>query len=248
MVRHCAFDLVGRPGPVGAGYVAPGDLGEHVGLDPSGCDGVAGHAFFSEIGGERFGDAVDRGLAARVQRMVRHSQQPGRDGRRQNESAAWFAVGVCVLTDEELRSHVEAEDEVEAVLGDVLGPVEALRARVGDDDVNLPKVRLGRVKQLRDLGHLGHVRLNGNRFAPRLFNLRDHLLGRRLPLDVVDDDGCLACSELNRNASSDTSTRSGDESDFPAQVGGKRGSVPVGSSIRMSVQASVGGCDVHGVW
>lgn len=221
MVRHRAFDRVGGPGPVGPRDVAPGDLGEHVGLDPSGRDGVAGHSLFAEIGGEGFGDAVDGRFAARVERVVRHPQQPRRDRRHENEPAARFAVGVCVLPDEELRPHVEAEDEVEALLGHVLGPVEAFRARVGDDDVNLPKVRLGRVEQLRDLWHLGHIRLYGNRFAPQLFDLPDHLLCRRLTLDVIDDDGCLACSELYSNASSDAPTRSRDQSNLSAQVRGK---------------------------
>ena len=223
MVRHGAFDRVRRPGAVGPGDVAPGHLGEHVGLDPAGSDGVARHALFAEIGGEGFGDAVDGRFAARVERVVRHPQQPGRDGRHENESAARFAVGVRVLTDEELRPHVEAEDKVEALLGDVLGPVEALRARVGDDDIDFPKVRLGRVEQLRDLWHFGHVRLHGNRFAPEPFNLPDHFLGCRLTFDVVDDDGCLPCSELNGNARSDAPARSSDQSNFSAQIGGTWG-------------------------
>ncbi len=59
LIRHGILNGTSRPGTIGARDISPSDLGEHVGLDASRSNGITGHAFLPEVGGESLGDAVD---------------------------------------------------------------------------------------------------------------------------------------------------------------------------------------------
>ncbi len=137
--------------------------------------------------------------------MVGNAQEPGRDGRHEDQPSARLAVLVRMLTDEELGAKIEAEDEIEALLGDVFGLVKRFGSGIGYDDVDFAIAGDSGVEQSSDVGHLGNVRLHGDGLATEAFDLADNIIGGRFTFDVVDDNGGFACSKLNGDACSDSS-------------------------------------------
>lgn len=122
-------------------------------------------------------------------------------------------------------------------LGNVLGPVKAFHARAGDDDDNIPKVRLDRVERLRGLWHLEHVCLHDDRFVPQLFNVRDHLLSRRLSHALVTmTDALRSFSSVIMPGLRCICSR--DQSNFAAHVGGRGGCVSLEVSFKPSAEVS----------
>ena len=74
----------------GAGRIMPGVVGEHVGLDAAGCDGVDGDALWACVGGEGAGEPFDGRFGAGVQRVVLHAGHVGRDRGHEDYAAALY--------------------------------------------------------------------------------------------------------------------------------------------------------------
>lgn len=196
---------------VAAGDVVPRVGVEHVGLDTAGSDGVAGYVLLAAVNGEGAGEALDGGLGAGVQGVVGDAGHLGGDGRGQDDAAAAAAVLEGVLGDEELAAAVEVEDLVEELGGDLGLLAPDLHARVGDDNVDVAKVLNGALEERRHLGGDGDVSLHGDRLGAHLLQGRNHLLGGRGALGVVDHDGSAALTQLHGNTPADTATGTGDQ-------------------------------------
>ncbi len=124
-----------------------------------------------------------------------------------------------MLADEELRAQVQPEDEVEALLGDVLGLVEGLHPAVRADDVDFPKVRHGGVEEARDFGHFGDVGLDRDGAGAQGGDLVADACRAVEAFDVVDDDGGAAGAEFEGDARADAAGGAGYEGDFAGEGG-----------------------------
>lgn len=139
--------------------------GKHIGLDPTGRNGIDGNSLGARIRREATRKGLDGGLGPPVDGVVGHIGDGGGDGRHEDDAATPRDVAEGVLRDEELGARVEAEDGVEVGLGDVLLGAEDLAAGVGDDDVEAAEVRERLVEEGADLGHFGDVGADRDRFA-----------------------------------------------------------------------------------
>lgn len=196
---------------VAAGDVVPRVGVEHVGLDAAGGDGVAGDVLLAAVDGEGAGEALDGSLGAGVEGVVGDAGHLGGNGRGQDDAAPAAAVLEGVLGDEELAAAVEVEDLVEELRGHLGLLAPDLHARVGDDNVQVAKVLHG---ALEERGHLGgdrDVGLHGDRLGAHLLQGRDHLLGGRGALGVVDHDVGAALAQLHGDTPADTATGTGDQ-------------------------------------
>ena len=227
VTRHGALDPLRAPLRRRPRDILPRDLGEHIALDATGSDGINRNTLLAEILGEALRDAIDGGLGAGIEGVVRDADEAGGDAGHEDDAAAGLAVAVGVLGDEELGAEVEAEDEVEAGLGDVLGPVEALHARVGADDVDAAEVRQRGLEEPRDLGDPRHVGLDGDGARARGLDLPHDARGVVEAFDVVDHDGGAAGAEFEGDAGADAAGGAGHEGDFAGEggegVGGEGG-------------------------
>lgn len=197
----------------------PGVLGEHVGLDPTGRNGVDGDGLVAAVGGEAAGEAFDGGLGTGVDGVVRDSGHGGCDGGHEDYTATVSNVAVSVLSDEELRASIEIEDAIVIFLRDVLLGAEDFGAGIGDDDVDAAEVREGLGEERGDLRDFGDVGLDGDRFAAVGFNLRDNFVGRCRAVGVVDDNGGAAFAELDGDACAETAAGAGDQGDAAVEAG-----------------------------
>lgn len=163
--------------------------------------------------------------------MVADADQPRRDGRHEDQAPAGLAVSIRVLTDEELRAEIEPEDEIEALLRDLVHAVERLHAGIRTDDVDFPKVGDGVVEEARDLRHAGDVGLDGVGAGAGGLDLRADGEGAGVAFDVVYDDGGAAGAELEGDAGADAAGGACYEGDFAGEGGegaGGGGGVAVG--------------------
>lgn len=145
-----------------------------------------------------------------------------------------------MLADEELRAEIEPEDEIEALLRDVLRPVEGFHPRVRADDVDFPKVRHAFVEQARDFRHFGHVGLDRVGLGAEGVDLSADAVGALEAFDVVDDDGGAAGAEFEGYAGADAAGGACYEGDFAGEGGEAVGGLG-GRRRRVVVCVAVGG-------
>lgn len=220
-VLEALLDALERHTLVAAGNVVPGILVKHVGLDATGCDGVDRHALFAAVDGERAGEAFNRSLGAGVQRVIWDAADAGRDRRGQDQATPVPAVLEGILRHKELAAAVEVEDLVKQRGRHVHLGAPHLHARVGDDKVQVAKVRDGLVKELGDRLRLANVRLDGDALGAQLGELGDDLLGGLGAAGVIDNDIGAAPAELNGNAPANASPGAGDEGDLASEGAGR---------------------------
>ena len=181
-------------------------LGEHVGLDTTWRNTVDGDTSLSKVGSERLDHTDDGHLGSVVQSVVANTEQTSSDGAHEDQTTIVLEVLPRSLTDKELCTSVEVEDMVVDLLGDLLGLVPRLGARVGHDNVDLAKVLLGLLEETLDLADLGHIGLDADGLGAGAsgLDLADDFVGGGLGVGVVDDDGGSATAELNGASSTDT--------------------------------------------
>lgn len=167
---------------------------EHVGLDTSGRNRIAGNALRPAVDAKASRKALDRRLRARIQSMVWHMRDGRGDGRHEDDTAAAREILHALLRDEELAAAVDIEDAVELLLGDLELVLPDLCARVRDHKVQLSEVREPGCEELEDLVRLRHVGAQRNGFGPRaqLVDLVDQRFRERRRGGVVRDDGAAA--------------------------------------------------------
>lgn len=219
MTRHGPLDPLRAPLPRRTGDILPRHLREHVALDPARRNRIHRDAPVAEILGEALGDAVDRRLAARVERVVPDADEPRRDARHEHEPPAPLAVPVRVLAHEELRPQVQPEDEVEAGFRHVARVLKRLHPAVRADDVDLAKVSHRLVEQARDLGHAGHVGLDRMGARAVRGDLRADGLRVGEAFDVVYNHRGAPRAELEGDAGADAPGGAGYEGDFAGEGG-----------------------------
>lgn len=219
MIRHGSLDPLRTPLPRRAGDILPRHLREHIALDPARRNRIDRDTLFAEILREALRDTIDGRLRPGIQRMVPDADQPRRDGRHEDDPPALLAVPVRVLADEELRPEIEPEDEIEALLRDILRLVEGLHARIRADDVDLAEVRLGVFEEAGDFGHLGDVGLDGDGAGAEGVDLRADAVGAVEAFDVVDDHRGTAGAQFEGDAGADAAGGACYEGDFAGEGG-----------------------------
>ena len=251
VVGHEPLDLVGGEVGRGAGDVVPGVGVEHVALDAAGRDAVDGDAAAPKVGGHGLDEPDDGHLAPVVERVVLDALEPGGDGGHEDDAAVVLHVLEGGLADEELRARVEREDVVELLLGDLLGDVPGLGARVAHDDVDAAHGRLGLGEEPLDLGDLADVGLDrdGAGAVVEPFDDAADLLGGGLGGDVVDDDAGAAFAHLDGAAAADAAAGAGDERDLAVQAGGGDGDGHCGALAGLSdLSLMSASCAAMGNW
>lgn len=227
---------------VAVGDVVPCILVKHVGLDAAGGNSIDRHALFAAVDGKGAGEALDGGLGAGVQGVVGDAADAGGNGRGEDEAAAVAAVLEGVLGDKELAAAVEVEDLVKELRGDVDLGAPDLHARVGNDKVEVAKVRDGLFKQLRDRLGLADVGLDGDALGAQLGELLDDLFGGLGRAAVVDHHAGASLAQLEGDALADAAAGARDQGNLAGKGTGRVNSGAGGGRVEC------GGCHFVGVW
>jgi len=222
-VRQSKVQLLLRRVRGGARHVVPCVVRVHVCLDAAWCDRVDGDPLVAEIGGKRAGEALDGAFGAGVQSMVLDSLHLRRHAAHEDDASAIFDEVVCCLCDEELSARVEVEDLVVLFWSDFAGLVEGFHARVGDGDVDTAKVVFGGLVERRHLDGIADIGLDGNSRLSKSLDLINDLLGCAGGAGIVDDEVGAAAGKFESDASTDSTARASDDSDFSVEAGGLNG-------------------------
>lgn len=194
-------------------------MGEHVGFDTAGGNGVDSDVLVAHVCAERSDESLDGVLAAGVQRVVLWSSGTSCDTAHQDNAAFHLEVLVCLLSDEELRSCVGVEHIVIDLRGDFKERGKILLAGVGHDDVETAKGFLAFFEELDDVGDLGDIGLDGNSIRAKRLDLLDNGIGFIGGFTVVDDNFGASLGKFNGYAFADTSAGTGDKGDLALEGG-----------------------------
>lgn len=204
--------------PVRPGGIMPGVLGEHVGVDAPGGDGVDGDVPVAAVLGEGSGEALDRALGPGVEGVVRDAGHRRGHRAHEDDAAAVSDVAVRVLGHEELGPGVDVEGPVVDLFRHVEFWVEGFDAGVVDDDVEVAEVVEGFREEAGDLADFAHVRLDGDGLATFGFDGRYDRLRRAGALGIVDRDGAASAGQLEGESGTYTSACTSDEGDLPVEA------------------------------
>ena len=181
---HCAEGADGKA--IGS---ERGKIGDHVGFNECGSDGVYGDSLFGEEGCVGASEAENSGFRGGI--MWADDAAVLRGDRREIDDAAplFFAHGgKRALRYQEDGSEIYADGFVPVGFGDLLGRKSAGNTGIVDKDVDGAEIPFDFGEEARDLGRVRDIGLNGDATAAEIRDFGGHIFSGFALLAVVDGD------------------------------------------------------------